>query len=412
MTFITDDVISFAKQGKIRRCQRVIDRVASSVLVVLAVVLLAGCAQQEKNQTEVTKSDQDKKQTDKKQTKSSKKQQHKPAKQPPAKLQKAIKDSLSPVLQPKTGQSKFPVVVVGVVGAKGNYVTSFGYNNEKIPAEHALFDVASLTKPVTALLLANMANDKHVELDKEATVVGGRSITWRQLATHTSGLPRVPSDRNSVKPYGSKAFKAYLEKVAIDEKQQGKFNYSTTGYALLGELMAQNQSSTFHKLINKQVINPLGMSDTRFANTSKQSSLVQGHSADGKTVETQMPTSVDAMAPSGGMYASASDYIAFMEKHLKPDEPWRSTIDIVLKPDSKIKSFPGSTMALGWQYMQAGFHWHAGHAAGHHCFMAIHRKGRVGVVILANASTSQRDTRLVFGAMGILGQMLQNDLEK
>src|SRR5262245_61680648 len=98
-------------------------------------------------------------------------------------------------------------IVVGVVETNGRRIIAHGKlaaGDPRILDGDTIFEIGSVTKVFTSLLLADMVNRKEVALDDPAarylpehvTMPGrsGKSITLLDLSTHTSGLPRIPNN--------------------------------------------------------------------------------------------------------------------------------------------------------------------------------------------------------------------------
>lgn len=348
----------------------------------------------------------------------------------PATLRALVTEAFTPVLQPAPGDTVYPGVAIGVLEGTERYVLEIGTIDVAKPGatrtvystDHLLFPVASLTKPITGLLLAKLVARGDIDLDDPVIACDrypglcpdGRPITWRQLATHTSGLPIVPDDlgeltNSALSAYDADRLEFWLSSAQLSRAPGAGFEYSTTGYAVLGSRLSGRCGVGFTELLQAEVLRPLGMSDARFTVSGDDlSRLAAGHHADGaRDPVWSDPQAAGAFAPSGGLIASLSDLLAFLEANLRPDDEWRAPVELALRPHDDIPSYPPSVMALGWQYLTpAEFYWHAGHGSGHHAFMAFHRGGQVGVVVLTNAATSPADTRLAQASFALLGGLL------
>jgi len=150
----------------------------------------------------------------------------------------------------------------------------------------SVFQIGSVTKVVTGLLLADMADRGQVLLSDPATkylpgAAPGRA-TLADLATHTSGLPRLPpglrryallrpGDPYAWYPAGA-LVRAGRRSLATAAGGQ-PYLYSNYGFGLLGYLLGQAEGVPYMKLAEQRICGPLGMSATRFNATP-----VQGYS--------------------------------------------------------------------------------------------------------------------------------------
>lgn len=158
-------------------------------------------------------------------------------------------------------------------------------------------------------------------------------ITLLDLATYTSGLPRLPSDfsegsdlENPYKHYTRENLLQYLSN--IDKKDLGKsgeYSYSNLGFGLLGEILAYINNTTYSKLLQKIILEPLKMEDT-FVLTSlnsipnrKKEKLSVGHDKGKPTGHWTMTV----FAGAGGIVSSASDLLIFAKAQWDINTPVR-----------------------------------------------------------------------------------------
>ncbi len=318
--------------------------------------------------------------------------------------------ALAPVLEPEEGETRFPALVIGLWKEGKRHFFRFGDLESEGEPETVLFPVASLTKPVTALLLARSVVEGERELDGPAVLCEempslcprGRAITWRQLATHTAGFPMVVNNRDDASSdYDETRWQQFLDQLVLSAEPS--FSYSTVGFTLLGRSLAEEHGKSYPEWATHQVLGPLGMKDACFeVGEESLGRLEAGHGRDGKRLRSETITP-RFFAPSGGLVATAEDLLTFLEAHLRPTAEWQAAVDLVLQPYAEIPSFPMSVAGLGWQYLTvSGVHWHAGHGSGHHTFMALHQENNTAIVILTNAATVPWDTRLATACFGLL----------
>src|SRR6478735_2282732 len=143
------------------------------------------------------------------------------------------------------------------------------------------FPIGSITKVFTTLVLADAAANGVVSLDTplaailpETPPVGPYPITLRHLASHTSGLPRLPKGlrhqalRNRADPYrnfSTADLLAALEAARPHPAPGQRVRYSNFGMALLGEALSRQSGIPYHRLVLERVAGPLGLRDTSVA---------------------------------------------------------------------------------------------------------------------------------------------------
>ena len=175
-------------------------------------------------------------------------------------------------------------IVVGMIGPNGRKVVSYGAA-EKGDARalngDTVFEIGSVTKVFTSLLLADMVQRGEVALtDPVAKYLppgvkvpqrNGRQITLEDLATHTSGLPRLPSNlkpKDAANPYADYTVAQMYEFLASYELPRDigtKYEYSNLGGGLLGHALALRAGQDYESLVRSRITAPLGMKDTSIA---------------------------------------------------------------------------------------------------------------------------------------------------
>lgn len=172
-----------------------------------------------------------------------------------------------------------PGVVVGVIHDGRRAIYSYGDSGRESLAldQDTQFEIGSISKVFTGLLLAEMALNGEVdygatvaELAPDGYSFGERvgAITLEQLATHTSGIPRLAMDPGplirglfTADPYAGSTPEEIFQSVAFlgDDRlgAQGEFAYSNLGYGLLAQLLAEAAGQDFAALLTERVLVPL-----------------------------------------------------------------------------------------------------------------------------------------------------------
>ena len=202
------------------------------------------------------------------------------------------------------------------------------------PNENTLFEIGSITKVFTTTLLADMHLAGDLNLDDpinkflpehgQLTCPGGADVTLRHLATHSSGLPRLPSnlggegfnDSNPYVHYSSQDLFAWLRTCRLTSRPGTNTVYSNVGSGLLGELLARIGGTAYERLIAERILAPLGMRDTAISLSPEQRKrLATGHS-DGEPVGNW---DFQALAGAGALRSSIADMLRFLRANIDPD---------------------------------------------------------------------------------------------
>jgi D-alanyl-D-alanine-carboxypeptidase/D-alanyl-D-alanine-endopeptidase len=220
----------------------------------------------------------------------------------------------------------------------------------------------------------------------------GREITLAQLATHTSGLPRLPDnldravtdEQNPYAHYQAADLYQALTTVKLSAAPGKKSDYSNYGFGLLGHILELKAGKPYEALVTETLCAPLGMSNTVIQLSPEQKArLAPGHDPKGAPVANW---DFAVLAGCGAFRSNASDLLRFLEANLKDTA---SPISKALADAQKFhfKTFGGG-VGLGWQIEETIeeqiLHWHNGGTGGYVSFLGFDRAHQVGVVILSN----------------------------
>jgi len=296
-------------------------------------------------------------------------------------------------------------IVVGVVEPKGTRLVAYGTldQGDKRPLNgDTIFEIGSVTEVFTSLLLADMVQRGEVALSDpvakylpEGVKVperGGRRITLEDLSTHTSGLPRLPSNLKPANPanpyadYSAERLYEFLSTYKMWRDIGSGFEYSNLGGGLLGHALARRAGMNYEALVTSRIAQPLHMRSTRITlPTEMKARLAVGHNASLAAVPN---FDYQALAGTGALRSSANDLLVFVAANLgyfkSPLAPAMAAMLKVRRPTT----IPGTEMALGWVVASDGIVWRNGSTAGYRSFVGYEPKSRVGVAVLSNTFTN------------------------
>jgi CubicO group peptidase (beta-lactamase class C family) len=335
-----------------------------------------------------------------------------------------FKVKVDEVIQPLTNTHKNVGVSVGII--RGEDMMVFGYGRVSLdsntrPDGDTIYEIGSITKVFTALLLANMAENELVNLTDpvqkflpisvQMPVYDGTEITLIDLVSHTSGLPRIPSNLNDFKDYLSLDFVknpyasytpqrlyAFLSKHILKTKPGTKYSYSNLGMGLLGHALAHREAKTFEELVVSRICNPLAMNDTRITLSPDQKSrLAQGYQGvfTISSLCLSFPATnwdIPTLAGAGALRSTVNDLLKFLSANIGITQtPLSKAIETTQVVRHKIK--PTMSIAMGWHIQNPNcpddsIVWHNGGTGGYMSYMGFNKKHRVGVVILSNSTSS------------------------
>jgi CubicO group peptidase (beta-lactamase class C family) len=201
-----------------------------------------------------------------------------------------------------------------------------------VPPERVIFEIGSLSKIFTGILLAQAVIEKRVTLDTTLRDLMGKgrffadanvaAITLRQLATHTSGLPRIPEDAleggNPADPYAHYdrgRLDRYLGQAKLAHAAPFPSSYSNLGVGLLGDLLARLYGRTWEELVRERIARPLGLADTCVTLSSEQMTRLAPPYAGDRPMK---PWHFLSLAGAGALHSTAADLVRFGEALRKP----------------------------------------------------------------------------------------------
>lgn len=258
------------------------------------------------------------------------------------------------------------------------------------------FQIGSITKAFTNLLLAELVARGEVAysttigdvLGDEMTFANPAvaDITLEQLATHRSGLPRLPGNlvpADPLDPYAGYDEVMLLQAVSNARARQklgDHYAYSNFGVGLLGYLLGIVHGSDYPTALSTLVLEPLGLAQTGFESLAKQAagfragSVVPAWSMD------------DALTAAGGLWGSASDFGRLADSLLG-----RRNVDLALSMDQGLEQVADSDIGYGltrvWHVAYADgepVYWHNGGTGGYWSFFGFRPDTGEAIAILVS----------------------------
>ena len=285
----------------------------------------------------------------------------------------------------------------------GDNVTYYGLKRQNdsifyISNYKDIFEIGSITKVFTANILAKSVIDNKIKLNENINdylnikFKNNISISFKRLANHTSGLPRMPSNfeqeasssDNPYKHYDDKYLKDYLINfMEIDNKDIGNSAYSNLGMGLLGFTLSNIYNLNYQELYEKYIFSKYNMKNTTFNMQSVNKKLVKGLDAEGNYTSNW---ELASLASSGGILSNVEDLAKYGIAHFN-----KSNLDLMLMTKKTVRVDDQVDTGLGWHIINSEksdnkWHWHNGGTGGYTSSMAIDIKNLVGVIVLSNVS--------------------------
>jgi len=308
---------------------------------------------------------------------------------------------------------KFPNgAEISMAAVKNGEVTYLGIRRQRdslvvIDNQHRIYEIGSISKVFTSAMAAQLVNEGKLDLHTTVDTYLPYNldtevpITPLQLANHTSGLPRLPSNimlyavshpKNPYKTYDEQKLETYLsKKVKLDNDPGTTYAYSNLGAGLLGYALTRIEDDTYNKILQQRICTPLGMSHTTTDQAEVQDLLVQGLQPDGT------PTSnwdLNVLVGAGGILSCVEDMSTFMISQLDT-----TNADWQLQQQKTFSVSDDMDLAMGWHILHTRsghqWYWHNGGTGGYRTSLTIDSKHQVGGLVFTNVSPGHEASGLV-----------------
>ena len=315
------------------------------------------------------------------------------------------------LLQQRVAEGRSAGIVVGLLEPNGSTrVLAWGDPGPGRPPldGNSVFEIGSITKVFTAVLLADMAERGEVALDDPVQAYlpdgvrmptrSGKPITLAMLSEQTSGLPRLPTNlrpQDAANPYADYSVRQlydFLSGYSLPRDPGERYEYSNLGVGLLGHVLALRAGKPYEALVRERILEPLGMHDTSISLAPRmRERLALGHDELGNVVPNwDAPT----LAGAGALRSTATDMLAFLDANLHPE---RGPLERSMAVTHPARARAGSdelAIGLGWHRLRSDddpIVWHNGGTGGYRAFAGFRPDRGTGVVVLTNSGGAGAD---------------------
>ena len=315
------------------------------------------------------------------------------------------------ILESRIASNRGKGFVVAIVerGQPPRYFTAGSSGVSSLALDrNTVFEIGSITKVFTSTLLSEMIQRGDVKLDdpiskylpKKVRVPThkGRDITLADLATQTSGLPRLPTNlrpANVANPYSDYSVENlydFLGSYTLTRDIGSQYEYSNLGVGLLGHVLSLAGGKSYETLLEERVLRPLGMTDTKVTLApSMETRMAQGFNAAGDPMSRW---DFIALGGAGALRSTASDMAKFLMATL---DSAASPLGAVLERTQASRHAadrPANSIGLGWHIVDvfgSRITWHNGGTGGYRAFIGFDDARNRGVVVLSNSLVSPDD---------------------
>jgi len=321
---------------------------------------------------------------------------------------------LAALIDTRIAQRKGAGMVIGVIGPGERRVIARGPAGVPPFDGDTEFEIGSMTKVFTSLILADMVLKHEVSLDDPAQKYlpagatmprrDGKQITLRNLALQDSGLPRLPDNMPFGDPqdpyadYTEADLLAFLGSYRLPRDPGSQYEYSNLGFGLLGYLLARAAHTDYATLLRDRITGPLGMTDTAIALSpgQKQRFATPYDTYMRPTKPWRLPT----LAGAGAMRSTGNDMLKFLAAALDPKSKIAPLMALTLS--DRRKDNPRVPTALGWSVLGAPTGevlMKDGGTGGFRSDMALQSATGRAVVVLTNAAVEPSATDIALHAL-------------
>jgi CubicO group peptidase (beta-lactamase class C family) len=319
---------------------------------------------------------------------------------------------INSLLQPRLVSRDGVGIVVGLVekGKPAKVIARGSTGSSASLDGNTVFEIGSISKVFTTAILADMVRRGEVKLDDPISKYlpptvkvpsrGGKQITLLDLATQSSGLPRLPtnlSPANLDNPYAEYTVQKlydFLSGYELPRDIGAQFEYSNLGMGLLGHILSLKAGKSYEELLIERILTPLGMNDTRITlNESLRARLAIGHDAMGGAVKNW---DLPALAGAGAIRSTVNDLAKFMAANFDSAGPVAIDLAAARAP---LRPAGSDQMKIGLAWItlkrfDKPIVFHNGQTGGYHGMFAFDSARTRGVILLENQSTNVDDIAL------------------
>jgi len=318
-------------------------------------------------------------------------------------LQTAIDSSVDGAALVYMKDSSRQGLSVGIVYRGHSYTYNYGQTDPstgQLPSSRTLYEIGSVTKTFTALLLAHAMAGKKIDLNDDIRkylkgdypnlqYATGEPVKVVYLLAHISRFPRVLPGL-AADHFTSDDVDRELEKIRLDTLRPYKYQYSNAGYQVLGKMMENIYGKTYDELLRQEITGPLHMGSTKVGVDGKSRPyLANGYDAQGQL----MPAAADTFPGAGAIRSSMADMSLYMDYQLKEADPLVKMTHHPLFGDlsNGENALPWTVgRTRDWDY----FIREDGGTKGYRCFMVLYPDYQLGIMLMTNQTDENAGRKL------------------
>lgn len=317
----------------------------------------------------------------------------------------AANAELEKVLKHKVETEKLSVGIAVAIIENGQVsFINVGVANKETAQEidqNTLFEIGSVSKVMTSTALATFVDEGTLKLSDpvqnylpksvKLPMKNDKAITFESLASHRSGLPRLPSNMQFSNPlnpyvdYTTEMMYEFLNQYTLPREVGESPEYSNLAVGLLGHTLAKIDDMNYEQMLMQRVLKPLKMKDT-FVEVPR-SALTRRSKGHNGNLETTDYWQLPAMAGAGAVVSDATDMALYLKANMQQNE-LASAIKLTHQPTAEFGNSL-TKVGLGWIIQgtaDGDVYMHNGQTGGFASFIGFNPTSHKGIVILSNTS--------------------------
>ena len=300
---------------------------------------------------------------------------------------------------------------------KNGVVNYYGYgetklNSGKIPDKNTYFEIGSITKTYTSIACMNMLLENSETLESPirpylpsripVLTREGVEVNFKHLLTHTSGLSFMPDNRwilntpeSFYANYSRNDLFNWLMNAPLMSKPFTKFEYSNSGFGLLGTILELNYGYTYDRILKEKIFTPLNLNETKTEmGETNLNNWATGYE-EGK--ESKYWTSLNSLNGAGVIKSTTTDMVKYGIYNINPPN---SRLGQAIAATQNV-TYVGENLdgCLGWfltrptEKTQNRYLWHNGGTGGFNSEIFINKSKNIVLILLYNNFTKDQAGR-------------------